>query len=453
MTPLLDGTARAALGVVSRAQAHGRIPSVAAGVVRDGALVWSAGRGAAVRRDAGGAPAGGPPDADTQYKVGSVTKTLTAALVLLARERGDLDLADPVRRFLPDGPFPEASLRSLLGHTAGITAEPHGPWWERAEGGDRAALVAAHAGATPVLEPGSRHHYSNLGYGVLGEVVAEVCGCSWADALAEQVLAPLGMSRTSYQWREPRAEGFAVDALTGELYAEPLPDTGAMAAAGQLWSTVADMATWLAALVDPERSVLSEDSLVAMRTPQGADPADRTGASYGLGLSITVAGGRMLVGHGGSMPGYSCGVLVDVDSGTGGVVLTNGAYGLGTAPRDLLETVLEAEPPHPGAWTPTTEPVPASVHEVLGTWHWGHAPSVARWDGHRLHLEPASGSGRVMAFAPTTETDTYVGTAGYLVGETLRAVRRPDGAVSHLECATFVYTRVPYDPDAPVPGG
>ena len=448
MSALLEPTARAALGVVSRAQVEGRIPSLVGGVVRDGSLVWSAGRGTSVSEPSRDGPR---PDAGTQYKIGSVTKTMTAVLVMLARERGDLALDDTVGRFLPDGPFADATLRSLLSHSAGITAEPHGTWWERSTGGDRAALVAAHAGAGRVLEAGSRHHYSNLGFGVLGEVAAEVVGSSWFEALAEQVLTPLGMSRTTYQFAEPYARGWAVDALTGELVREPLPDTGVMAPAGQLWSTATDLATWLTALVDPERSVLREESLVAMRTPQAGTPEDRSGSSYGLGVSVTVADGRVLVGHGGSMPGFTCGVLVDVDSRTGAVVLTNGAYGLGGATRELLDTVLDAEPALPVEWRPTTGPVPEVVREVLGTWHWGHAPSVLRWDGRQLQLGPSEGPGRSMSFAPTEDPEVFVGTSGYLTGETLRVERHPDGAVSHLGCATFVYTRMPYDPRAPIP--
>ncbi len=454
--PLLPSTAQAALRTLARSQATGRLPSVVGGVVRGGELVWSALRGGAVLRNASGGPGGaapGPDPADLQYKIGSVTKTMTAALVMLARERGDLTLDDVVGRFLPEGPFADATLRSLLSHSAGITAEPQGEWWERSEGGDRAALVAAHLGAERVLEAGSQHHYSNLGYGVLGEVVAEVTGGSWVDAVTEQVLAPLGMSRTTYQGQEPAAAGFSVDALTGELVDEPLPDTGAMAPAGQLWSTVGDLGRWLTALVDPERSVLREESLVAMRTPQAGSAEDRSGATYGLGLSVSAAGGRCLVGHGGSMPGFTCGVLVDVDSGTGSMVLSNAGYGLGPVVTELLTTVLDAEPPLPRVWCPTTDPVPDVVREVVGTWHWGHAPSVLRWDGRHLHVAPLGGPGRVMAFAPTGEPDVFVGVRGYLSGETLRVVRNGDGSVNHLGCATFVWTRTPYDPRAPIPGG
>jgi CubicO group peptidase (beta-lactamase class C family) len=443
---LLAATARRLEVEVAATQASGRLPAVAAGVLRDGVLVWSTGRGRTVRRDGAERP-----DADTQFKIGSVTKTFTAALVLLAAERGELSLADQVGRFLPHGPFADATVRSLLGHTSGISAEPLGSWWERSPGVDLATLAAAHEGSERVLEPGARHHYSNLGFGVLGEVVASLDGTTWIEVLQARILDPLGLRRTTYQMQAPYAEGFAVHHLTGELTVEPLPDTGAMAPAGQLWSTVGDLTTWLVALVDPERSVLSAASLEAMRTPQGGTPEDLVGATYGLGVSLTPHGGRVLVGHGGSMPGFCCGVQVDPASGVGAVVLTNGAYGLDDLTSRLVHTVLDQEPPLAPEWLPTGSVVD-DVRAVTGLWYWGQAPSLLRVHGDGIELCPVGGPGRTLVFR-RVGTDTFVGTSGYHTGETLRVVRDADGAVSHLEVATFVYTRTPYDPAAPIPGG
>ena len=139
MSALLDTTAAAALRLVATTQAEGRLPSVAAGVVRDGELVWSAGRGRHVRRDNDARP-----DSDTQYKIGSVTKTMTAALVMLARERGQLELGDTVGRFRPDGPYAAATIRSLLSHSAGLTGQPTTPAIDN--------LVLAVDGATGSVE-------------------------------------------------------------------------------------------------------------------------------------------------------------------------------------------------------------------------------------------------------------------------------------------------------------
>jgi len=447
VSELLPTTARALEVDLAAVQSRGRIPSVVAAVVRDGELVWTGTRGRAVRRGDTERP-----DADTQYKIGSVTKTMTAALVMLALERGEADLDDPVGRFVPEGPFPDASLRSLLAHTAGLSAEPVGSWWERSPGPDAAGLADAHDGAQRVLEPGAMFHYSNLGYGVLGRVVEVVTGQAWREALQEQLLDPLGMTRTTYQDSPPCAEGFSVHHLTGELTLEPLPDTGAMAPAGQLWSTVADQARWLTALVEPDRSVLSEGTLRAMRTPQGGVPdSDGAGSTYGLGLQVLAGRGRTLIGHGGSMPGFICGAWVDPASRVGAVVLTNGGYGLDELTTRTVHAVLDAEPPLATEWRPAVD-VPADLRDLVGLWYWGQAPSLLRVEGDGFVLTPVDAPGRTLRFA-RVEGDTFVGTRGYLEAETLRVVRRQDAEVSHLECATFVYTRTPYDPAAPIPGG
>lgn len=447
MNALLPGTARAVEVDLAAVQSRGRIPSAVLGVVRDGELVWSGARGRAVRRGEDARP-----DTDTQYKIGSVTKTMTAALVMLARERGEVGLDDPVGRFVPEGPFPDATLRSLLAHTAGLSAEPVGSWWERTPGPDAAALADAHDGAQRVLEPGAMFHYSNLGYGMLGRVVEAVSGLSWRDALHEKLLGPLGMTRTTYQNSSPHAEGLAVHHLTGELTVEPLPDTGAMAPAGQLWSTVADQARWLTALVDPDRSVLSAESLRAMRTPQGGLPdTEGAGTAYGLGLQLLAGRGRTLVGHGGSMPGFVCGAWVDPASRVGAVVLTNGGYGLDDLASRTVHAVLDAEPPLAPEWRPAGA-VPADLRDLVGLWYWGQAPSLLRVEGDGFVLTPVDAPGRTLRFARVAG-DTFVGTRGYLEAETLRVGRGEDGTVTHLECATFVYTRTPYDPAAPIPGG
>jgi hypothetical protein len=95
--------------------------------------------------------------------------------------------------------------------------------------------------------------------------------------------------------------------------------------------------------------------------------------------------------------------------------------------------------------------VPDHLRELLGPWHWGQAPFVMRTDGTELMLTATTGS-KAFRFRRTDE-DTYVGLSGYHVGETMRVVRHDDGSVSHLDIATFVYTRIPYDPRAPIPGG
>lgn len=418
-------------------QGHARLPSVVGGVLQEGRLVWSGGVGGSV---------------DDAYRIGSITKTLTAVAVLQLREEGLLDLDDPVGRVVPETAYADVTLRGLLSHTAGLPSEPVGPWWERSPGVERAALLAAND-AAPVAGPGEWFHYSNLGYALLGEVVARLRGASWLEVVSTRLLAPLGMTRTTYDPRAPHAVGRSVDHFAGTLSTEPHQDTGAMAPAGQLWSTVADLARWAAFLADGHPDVLPVRAVREMGRP--VPPAD----DYGLGLRRVVHEGRWLVGHTGSMPGFQASLFIDPVDRDGVVVLANATTGL---PSDAMPAILLGGEPvdaHPltravDPWVPSTD-VPSLVRELLGVWFWGNTAVELRWHNQRLHLR-ALASGELSDVFALTGDGRVVGEQGYHRGERLHVVRRDgadEGAVSHLECATFVYTRTPYDPRAPIPGG
>ena len=404
-------------------QARGRLPGVVAGVLGDGQLAWT------------GAAGAGDPDA--QYRVGSITKTMTAVAVLQLRDEGRLALDDPVGRFVPETGYADATVRALLSHTSGMQSEPVGPWWERSPGVDFAALVAANDGSGAVARPGEFYHYSNLGYALLGETVARLRGATWWDVVRERVLAPLGMERTTYHPEPPAALGYSVDHFAGTLAREPHQDTGAMAPAGQAWSTVADLARWAGFLADGHPEVLARDTLREMS--QRAHP----GEDYGLGLRRVHQGGRLLVGHGGTMPGFQAGVFVDPQRRDGVIVLCNATTGLSyeVTPRVFLGG---SDGPQVPPWVPT-ERVPEAVRPVLGVWFWGNTAIELRWQNERLEMRALNSLDVSEAFE--LRDGRIVGVSGYHRGETLHV--RP----SHLECATFVYTRRPYDPEAPIPGG
>ena len=206
-------TAHALLHRAARAQADGRAPSAASGVVRDGRLVWSAGRG-----DLDGSL----PTQDTQYRIGSITKTFTAVLVMRLRDEGRLALDDRLDQHVPDTGLGGCTLRALLSHAAGIAAEPPGPWWERSPGTRWPELASALTGDRALDGLHGHFHYSNVGFGLLGRVVERHRGSSWYEALRAEVLDPLGMRRTTYGAEPPHARGFAVhpwaDLVLPELF-------------------------------------------------------------------------------------------------------------------------------------------------------------------------------------------------------------------------------------------
>ena len=432
MTALLPVTQRALLHDVATVQADDRQPSVVAGVVRDGALVWSAGRGEL--GEAVGDPAG------LQYRIGSLTKTFTAVLVLQCRDDGLLDLDDQVGTHLPGSPYPATTLRQLLAHAGGVPAEPDGPWWERHEGGSLDDLVARLARQPQVLSAGAQHHYSNVGYALLGAVVARLRGATWWQVLSERVLAPLGMARTTYGPEEPHAQGWSVHPWSGRLAPEPHTDTGAMAPAGQLWSTVADLGRWAAFLLDPDPAVLAPGTLEQMRVPTAARPGDTAG-SYGLGLRLEVSAGGLRHGHGGSMPGFLAGIMVDPAERAGAVTLANATTG-GTVSLvlTLLDTLRDVEPALPTAWVP--EPELPGVDGLLGPWFWGNTPYYVAVRAGLLHLS-GDDAMRGTRFAPDG-VDRWRGLDAYFTGETLRVVRAVDGSVDHLDLATYPLRRAPY---------
>jgi CubicO group peptidase (beta-lactamase class C family) len=430
--PVLPTTARLLLARVARAQRDGRAPSLVAGVVRDGGLAWSAGRGDVPE-----------PHTDVQYRLGSISKTVTAVVVMRLRDEGRLGLDDPLERHVPGTPFGDRTVGQLLSHLAGASAESPGGWWERTPGGALEDLELD--GDDVVLGSARRFHYSNLGFGLLGELVARLRGVPWEDAVTAEVLAPLGMARTTPRPVAPAAEGHAVHPWADVVLPEPEHHAGAMAAAGQLWASLADLARFAAFLLGDTGGVLAPATLEEMAEPAGVDSSTPGWSAYGLGLQVMRVDDRTLVGHGGSMPGFLAGVFVDREEQAGAVSLANTTSGLVTVIPGLLAELRSAEPRVVDPWVPAPAPVDL---DLLGVWFWGPAPHVLRAvPGGLLYLGPLPGRpGRASRFRRRDE-DTWVGLDGYYAGETLRL------ADDHLDLGTFVFTRTPYDPAAPVPGG
>ncbi len=432
-------SAHAALGVndlVARAQAHGKAPAVVAAVVRDGTMAHfaSAGRDPATSVT---------PTPDTQFRIGSITKTMTAVMLMQLRDEGLLALDDLLYRHLPGTPVGSAiNLRQLLGHVSGLQREPDGPWWERAEGTDLETFLNALTPDKMAYPPHRAYHYSNLAYGLLGAVLNKVTGTDWTDLLSKRLLGPLGMRRTTHLEAEPFARGYVVHPWYGTLNEEPRPDTKAMAPAGQLWSTAEDLAKWAAFLADPDPAVLTPETLAEMCAPVVISDLDAWTSGHGLGLELIRSGERIYIGHGGSMPGYLAHVLVHRPSRTATLIFAS-AYTLHDERitdlnTELLSMVLDLDPPAPPAWTPPTD---RSPHELAGSWWWMGREVVVHTDGDELVFVP-----RITAtpWRFTQEgADVWRCHTGANDGEVLRVRRAPDGTPSELDIATFIHTRTP----------
>ncbi|MEJ8649360.1 serine hydrolase domain-containing protein [Streptomyces sp. MS1.AVA.3] len=444
---LLPQTRRALLHRLAVGQAEGRAPSLTGAVVRGGRVVWTGARGSV---------AGEAPHDDVQYRIGSLTKTFVAVLVLRLRDEGLLRLEDPVGRHLEGSPVPDATIAQLLAHSSGLAAETRGPWWERTSGELRPEQADLFDERPQRLPAGRRHHYSNPGYALLGALVERLRGGTpWDEVLRNEVLEPLGMGRTTLRPERPRASGWAVHPWADAVLPEPAEDTGLMGPAGQLWSTLQDLCRWAAFLLRGDGRVLSASSLAEMRAPAAPPETNAWDAGYGLGVQLVRREGRLLAGHVGSMPGFLAALWTDAEEDIAGVVLANCTSGPAVAAlaADLTGIVSEHEPRIPEPWHPLPGPLDPELLALTGPWYWGANPHILRLRAERgLELTPLSGTGRSSRFRAEKD-GTWTGLDGYYAGETLRVVRDEDGSVSHLDLHTFVFTRGPYEPSAPVPGG
>ena len=437
---LLPATRWALIHRIAVGQAEGRTPSLVGAVVRDGIQAWCGARSMLEEHE---------PDGDTQYRIGSLTKTFIAVLVMRLRDEGRLDLADPLGKHLDAGHAASATIAQLLSHTAGLASETPGPWWERSPGDLRPALADI---LGPARHPAGRQfHYSNPGYGLLGALVSQLRGHGWEEALRHEILDPLGMARTTVSPEAPHARGFAVHPWADVMQLEPAEGTGLMAPAGELWSTAADLCRFAAFLLDGDDRVLAAKTLAEMRAPASPPGDDAWASGYGLGLQLFRHDGRVFYGHSGSMPGFLATLCVSPADGLGGIALANATSGPDIAgiAIDLVRIVADNEPRVPVRWKPLPD-VEAALLALTGLWYWGPRPYLLRLLADRgLELAPLAGRGRASRFRAEPD-GTWTGLDGYYAGETLRLVRGADSTVDHLDLGSFVFTRDPYDLEAPL---
>jgi CubicO group peptidase (beta-lactamase class C family) len=355
-----------------------RLPSAAAGVVRGGEQIWSAAVGtASYEHDAEATP-------QTQYRIGSITKTFTATAVMQLRDAGLLDLDDRLDEHLAELPSRSPTIRRLLAHLSGFQREV-GEMWVTGEVPTIEQVLAAVDTYERVLPEAGAHHYSNLAYSLLGELVARRGDTPYQVYVDERILAPLGLERTSWRPQEPYAQGYLVDEYEGTVDREPHTDLGGAAAMGQLWSTVGDLCTWATFLVGGRDGVLDAATVDEMWFPQVLVDPDKWDRGWGLGLELLDRDGRIFGGHGGAMPGHLASVYVHRGSGVGAAVVTNAGTRGQTAELalELAVTTIDQLPAEIEPWRPETEP-PADVRPLLGRWWSEGSEFVFAWEDGRL---------------------------------------------------------------------
>ncbi|MDF2703775.1 MAG: beta-lactamase [Rubrobacteraceae bacterium] len=371
--PPLDGSAlKARVGeILNRWPAVG----LAVGVVRDGSLESFYGHGVA------DIASGTPVTENTVFRIGSITKTITAVAVMQLWEQGLVELDAPANDYLrayrlvpAKARWRPATVRHLLTHTAGVPEWVHparmvksGWFGESFALRERLPTLAEYyrGGLRLAVEPGTVWTYTDHGFATLGQIVEDVCGQPLDRYLREHVFEPLGMA-TSDLLRSERVQARLATGYTlGSKGAKAVTDRqGVTAAASSIYSTPSDMARYVAVLVGggsgEHGSILKPETLAMMFEPH-YQPNPRI-PGMGLAFWRVDLGGHPAVEHQGVIFGFNSQIFLAPDEGVGVMAFTNGSRNAATwltgeterllgdligAPGDDIRTDV---PQHPEVW-------------------------------------------------------------------------------------------------------
>lgn len=275
-------------------------PGAAVIVVKDGQILHRAGYGLA------NLELKVPIEPETVFKVGSVTKQFTAALILMLAEECKLTLDDPIEKFLPDYPTHGHSItiEHLLTHTSGIKSYTSIPDWPFSKDCTVTEVIDGFKYKPMDFAPGTHYEYNNSAFYLLSVIIAKLSGGTYEEFLQKRIFDPLGM-KSSYGYTarriiQRRASGYEKDEAGYQncTYISMSHPGGA----GVLSSTVDDLARWDASLYTEQ--LLKTTSLQRAWTPYTLK--DGSSTHYGYGWAIEEFAGRKWIGHGGGINGFVC---------------------------------------------------------------------------------------------------------------------------------------------------
>jgi CubicO group peptidase (beta-lactamase class C family) len=343
----LTGTlsAQVATSITERADAYVRSAGIQGSVLlaKGGKVILARGYGLAnVELGATNKP-------ETKFRLGSITKQFTAAAILQLQEEGKLRAGDAISKYIPGSPaaWNRVTVHHLLTHTSGIhsyTDDADYPNHMREQAGSPLEFINRFRGLPLDFDPGTKFHYDNSGYFLLGAIIEQVSGLKYEDYLRKHIFEPLQMTDTGYDWPstilKDRAAGYSKDSAGKEINADFL-DMGHPYAAGSLYSTVLDLYKWDRALYTTK--VLSPKSIEAAFTPNEYEWA--AGIKYGYGWGIAQVHGHKAVGHGGGINGFSTVIWRAIEENAVSIVLSNrdDSGKAGKAGKDLLELLLNSQ--------------------------------------------------------------------------------------------------------------
>jgi CubicO group peptidase (beta-lactamase class C family) len=321
------------------------VPGAAIAVVEDGQVKWVGAFGLADIAQQTGI------SEQTVFQVASVSKSVAALAVMKLVEDGKIHLEDPAEHYLtrwrlPESAFDsqEVTIRRLLSHSAGLTLHGYPGYHPQTELPTLEASLSGTGLATPGVtladQPGAAFRYSGGGFTLLELIVEEVTGMRFADYADTEILLPLGMNNSSFEWR-PHLQANTAQAYDKDLNVLPNYLFTEKAAAG-LYSTIGDLSRFMIAEYDSYRGqgLLSRQTMADIYRPV-IEVGGRSSFVYqhsGLGHFINATPhGTILVTHDGGNEGWRSNFTLIPETGHGIVILTNGNNG-----HYLISEVLDA---------------------------------------------------------------------------------------------------------------
>jgi CubicO group peptidase (beta-lactamase class C family) len=378
------------------------VPGAAWGIVIDGELAHAGAVG--VRNLATNAPV----DAETVFRIASMTKSFTAMAIVKLRDGGKLSLDDPAERYVPElkglkyptTDSPRITVRHLLTHAEGFPED--NPWGDQQLSESEAALSRMLRGGIPFSNaPGVAYEYSNYGFAILGRIVSNVSGMPYEDYISRNILRPLGMTSTTLHPAKVPADRLAVGYRWEDerWKEEPALPHGSFGAMGGMLTSIRDLSRYVSVYLDawPPRdgadtAPIRRASLREMQQPwrpsamrvardASTNAPQLTSSAYGYGLSVTqTCTVRAMVAHSGGLPGYGSQMRWLPEYGVGIIAFGNLTYtGWGSVITNAFDRLAKTG----GLQAREVQPSPAlvaardSVSSLIVKWNDALADKIA----------------------------------------------------------------------------
>ena len=327
-------------------QAH--VPGIVWGIVRDGRLVHFGASGVRELDERR------PVDAESLFRIASMSKAFTALAILKLRDEGRLSLDAPAETYVPElrgwryptADSPRIRVRDLLAHAGGLVTD--NPWGDRQQSLAEDEFTRMLVQGVPFSSvPGTGYEYSNFGYALLGRIVSNVSGRPYKEYIEQEIMRPLGMSSTGFEIAESPAERRAIGYRweNDSHLREPDMAHGAFGAMGGVQTSAADYARYVAWLLAawppsdaPDTGPVRRSSIrelaqglnfpsLSRRPGTVAQTGCPHAATYGMGFRVAVdCDVGTTLAHGGGYPGYGSYLLLLPEHGVGIFAFANRTY-------------------------------------------------------------------------------------------------------------------------------